>query len=327
MVNAEIPHELCTLVYPSLDDAVRLCIQSGVSCKMGKSDMSMAFRHVPMSKVDWPLLLMKATNPDDGQTYYFVDKCMPFGSSISCSIFQRFSNAVAHIVKCKTKRGAVNYLDDFFFAALLKLVCDGQLETFLQVCKQINFPAALEKTHWGSTLMTFLGLLLDSENQRICIPKEKLDRAIEMISKLLLRRSKKAKVLEFQKLCGYLNFLCRAIVPGRVFLRRLYSVTANSQLKPHHHVKISAECRLDLALWLTFLNQPAVFSRPFLDLTEITSEEVDIYSDASGNFSLGFGAYCGTKWTFGQWNHAFMKKCTPSIEFLELFAVAVAMLN
>ena len=57
---------------------------------MGKSDMSSAFRHVPMSKKDWPLLLMKTTNPKDGKTYFFVDKCMPFGSSISCAIFQRF---------------------------------------------------------------------------------------------------------------------------------------------------------------------------------------------------------------------------------------------
>ena len=38
---------------------------------------------------------------------------------------------------------------------------------------------------------------------------------------------------------------------------------------------------------------------------------LDIYSDASGNFSLGFGAYCKNEWTWGQWNADFMKGKIP----------------
>ena len=56
------------------------------------------------------------------------------------------------------------------------------------------------------------------------------------------------------------------------------------------------------------------------------SKILDMYSDASRNFSLGFGAYCGTEWTYGQWD-SFYESVKPSIEYLELFAVTVGILN
>ena len=94
---------------------------------------------------------MKATNLKDGLTYYFFDKCLAFGASISCSHFQRFSNAVAYLVMKQTGCKNVNYLDDYLFAALLKAVCDGQVNIFMQLCKEINFPVNLDKTFWGTT--------------------------------------------------------------------------------------------------------------------------------------------------------------------------------
>ena len=52
-----------------------------------------------------------------------------------------------------------------------------------------------------------------------------------------------------------------------------------------------------------------------------------MYSDASGNSSLGFGALCGPEWTYGQWDKNFNDTYDPSIEYLELFGVTVAVLN
>ena len=59
-------------------------------------------------------------SPIDNEIYYFVDKCLPFGASISCVHFQSFSDAVAHVMRVKTGMENVNYLDDFLFIALLK---------------------------------------------------------------------------------------------------------------------------------------------------------------------------------------------------------------
>ena len=250
-VNSGIPYNKCTVKYPEFDWAVKMCLQEGVGCSIGKSDMSSAFRHVPMAKSQWWLLVMKAEHPKTGKIWYFVDKCLPFGSSISCAIFQDISNAIAWIVRHRTKKSNVNYLDDYLFAAALQRLCNIQIEVFLRVCKEINFPVALEKTYWGTTRLTFLGLLLNTVRQVICILLDKLLKAIGWIDFFLNKRNKKATVLEFQKLCGTLNFLCRCIVPGRAFLRRLYVNGHDNKQKvllPHHHIKITEEHRLDLLI-------------------------------------------------------------------------------
>ena len=51
-----------------------------------------------------------------------------------------------------------------------------------------------------------------------------------------------------------------------------------------------------------------------------------MYSDASRNFMKGFGALCQKDWTFSRWDEFFMMKNQPSIEYLKLYAVIVAVL-
>ena len=293
-VNSEIPRCYTSVQYPDFEEAVKLCILAGKGCSAAKSDMSSAFRHIPLRKADWKWMVLKAEHPETGVMYYFVDKCLPFGSSISCAIFQSFSDAVAFLVEEIAKNRNVNYLDDFFFAHLLKKICDQQVEQFLEVCQAIRFPVALEKTCWGTTIIVFLGLLIDTVAQRVCIPVDKVRKALDMMEYCLQKKNKKVTVLDAQKLCGYLNFLCRAVVPSRAFLTRLYSL-APGHLLPHHHVVIKQEHQLDLEVWKQFLSQPQVYSRPFMDFSKVTAQEIDMYSDASRNFCKGFGAYCGTE--------------------------------
>ena len=70
----------------------------------------------------------------------------------------------------------------------------------------IRFPVALEKTFWGDTMMVFLGLLIDTINQVVCIPQDKVAKALNWVEFFLNKNNKKATVLQFQKLCGTLNF-------------------------------------------------------------------------------------------------------------------------
>ena len=272
---------------------------------------------------------MKARNPIDGLWYYFVDKCLPFGSSISCAHFQDFSNSVAHIVRFYTKRECINYLDDYLFVALMKAICDGQVEVFLDICRIINFPVSLEKTFWGTTRgTTFLGLLIDTVKQLVCIPVEKIDRANELICQVLQKKNKKITVHQLQRLCGYLNFICRAVVPGRAFTRRLYAYTATKKgvLKPCHHIRVNSEMRADLTLWKIFLGDSSAYCRPFIDFNKTQSAvDIDMFTDASRNFKLGFGGYCDNEFFCHRWCK-FTKQVGPSIEYLEFYAVTVAVL-
>ena len=324
-VNENKPENKCSVKYPDFNEAIQLCLKAGKGCHVAKSDMKSAFRNLGIKMEHWKFLVMKAKSPIDGKMYYFVDKCLPFGASISCSHFQRFSNAVKHIVRWRTKQDLLNYLDDYLFAALRKLLCNIQVQEFLKVCDEIAFPVSLEKTFWATTKLTFLGLLIDTINQWVCIPVEKIKKAKLLIESILDKESKKVTLNQLQKVCGFLNFLGRCVIPGRAFTRRLYIYTANDKLKPHHHIRVNAEMRDDLRMWLTFLSHPTVFSRPFLDFsTCIVVDETDMYSDASGK--IGFGAICGESWMHQIWCPIFLERKKPSIEYLELYAVTAAVL-
>ena len=89
-LNANTPKEFCTVKYPNFNKVVQLCIKVGVGCKLSKSDMKSAFRILGVMSDQWQWLIMKAESPYDGKTYFFVDKCLPFGAVISCAIFQSF---------------------------------------------------------------------------------------------------------------------------------------------------------------------------------------------------------------------------------------------
>ena len=184
-LNVNTPNELCSVAYPDFNKAIMLCLRAGVGCKMSKSDMKSAFRNLGVLKRHWCWLIMMAKSPLDGETYHFVDKCLPFGAAISCAIFQAFSNAVAHIVRFKTKMDNVNYLDNFLFVALLLAKCDVQMDIFLKVCADINFPISGEKTFFSTTTMVFLGFLIDSVVQLVLIPQDKLQKGIHMIDNIL----------------------------------------------------------------------------------------------------------------------------------------------
>ena len=110
-----------------------------------------------------------------------------------------------------------------------------------------------------------------------------------MIESVLTKRPGKPlklKVLQLQKICGFLNFLGRAIVPGRAFTRRLYSYLSSkkNKLQQYHHIRITSEMKSDLTMWLKFLLHPAVFCRPFMDYSLIIEvNELEFYVDATKN--------------------------------------------
>ena len=323
-VNACTPEDLCKVQYPAFDEAIRLCLREGKNCKIGRSDAKSAFRNLSIRPEDWWLLIMKAKSPLDGKFYFFVDKALPFGHSISCSHFQRVSNAIAHLVKTRSNKSNVNYLDDFLFAAMAKLLCNMQIRAFIEICEEIGMPVNLDKTFWGTTVLVFLGLLINTRAQTVSIPVSKIEKALDLIDRVLNNKSKKVTLHQLQQICGFLNFLGRCIVPGRAFTRRLYSHQKGA-LKPHHHIRISNEMRLDLQMWLTFLNHPSVFCRPFMDFSEkLNAKDIDFYTDASGK--VGYGGVSERDYMWGLWDTDFLKKFKPDIAYLELYALTAAIL-
>ena len=328
-LNVNNPKTKTRVEYPEFDQAIRLISKLGIGCKIGKSDMTLAFRHLGIRPVDWCLLVMKAHHPVTGEVWFFVDKCLPFGAAISWAHFQNFSDAVAHLVRFRTKSELINYLDDYLFAAMLRRWCNKQISIFMQICAAIRFPVSAEKTFWSMTRLVFLGLLIDTIAQVVMIPVVKIEIAVDLISQVLSKR--KITVKQIQKICGFLNFLWRAVVPSRAFTRRLYTYTSSKgdkALKPHHHIKIDLGMHEDLGMWLKFLQHPTVYCRPFLDIDKVWhATEISMYSDASRGETLGFGGICEDSWMYGRWEEDFIKDYEPSIAYLELYALVAGVIN
>ena len=255
---------------------------------------------------------MYADHPTTGRRFYFYDKALPFGASISCSLFQRFSNSLKHIVETITGKQycCTNYLDDYLFIEATQVGCNQLVKQFLKMCQFINFPVALDKMEWAMTKLIFFGILIDGEHRVLAIPNEKRLKALHMIRELFEKR--KATVKQLQVLAGTLNFLNKAIHPGRAFTRRMYakysftdyknrhfnSKSAESTqakvLKQHHHVNLDMEFRFDRKMWELFLEQvenSLTLCRPITDLDDdFHGQVLNPYSDTSLASQKGFGA-------------------------------------
>ena len=99
----------------------------------------------------------------------------------------------------------------------------------------------------------------------------------------------------------------------------------NAALKPHHHIRLDQEFKLDCAMWKEFLTSPSVsLCRPFIDLSEQLHVDVlQFYTDVAKGTKLGLGAVFGQSWLFAQWEANYIEECDPSIEYLELLGICM----
>ena len=345
-LNHFTPKKICSVKYNDLDHAITCCLRTSERISdltqgkrklvyLSKTDLRSAFRMLPVQSQLWKWLIFKAENPKTGKVMYFVDKCLPFGASISCALFQKFSNALKHIIEVTSGRhfAITNYLDDFLFVDISEKSCNQMVNTFLDICNRICLPVAEDKTEWASFHIVFLGILILGDSMMLSIPLDKRDRALATLNRLA--DSKKATVKQLQNLMGFLNFLSRALHPGQTFTRRIYSKFTKiledktGKFRQYHHVRLDKEFKFNCEVWHLFLmnTDSSVVCHPLID-NEVfeTSQDLDFFSYSSARPDLGFGAVFNKHWLFGMWPPGFIKECQPSIAYLELFGLVAGVL-
>ena len=201
----------------------------------------------------------------------------------------------------------------------------------MEICQSINFPVSLEKTFWATTRITFLGLLIDTVHQLVCVPCDKVEKAKQLINHILQKESEKITLHQLQSITGFLNFLCKAVTPGRTFTRRLYSVMEGAQNKlrcKHHHINLTKDMRLDLETWVD-IPQPSKHICQTIHRPEQASVSYRnrflhrcLYQPRTGMWGIS-----DKDWFIMQWNEQFVAKKSPSINYLELYAVTVAVMS
>lgn len=112
-VNDFINPEQCSVLYASFDGTTAMISKLGRGALLGKKDIPNAFRLVPICPEEFPLLIFHFKNN------FYIDKCLPFGCSITCATFEKISTSLHWIIQTTANVNTmVYYLDDFLFAGL-----------------------------------------------------------------------------------------------------------------------------------------------------------------------------------------------------------------
>ena len=150
---------------------------------------------------------------------------------------------------------ALHYLDDFLILGPPeKPACRGALLTTLALCEELGFPVAKDKTEGPTTSLTFLGIEIDTQQQQICLPQDKLSRLSTTIATWMSRSEQPRPRNSGKKrsLLGLLHHAATVVRPGRAFLRSLIDAASAVQ-GLDHWVYLNSSARADLAWWHTFL--------------------------------------------------------------------------
>ena len=271
-VNDFIDEEFCKVKYSSFDNVVEMISSLGKGAKIAKIDIRQAFRLLKINKADFDLLGIKFNDE------YYIDKCLPMGCAISCSLFEKFATFLQWVVKSKSGLDTLDhYLDDFIFAgAASSNNCKILMDTFKEVSQELGVPLAENKTVGPTTAMTFLGLYIDTVLMLVKIPESKLIRLKEGIHYIL--HSKKVKIKELESLAGLMAFCARGLPSARAFTRRFYDAISSVKFKkPYYYVRMSQELKADALVWQEFLeNFNGVCYLP--DKIWISNDTLELYN-------------------------------------------------
>ena len=107
---------------------------------------------------------------------------------------------------------------------------------------------------------------------------------------------------------------------GRPFIANIYQSFAG--ILQHYHIQLKGNMLTDLKMWETFLTTFRGW-QPIISNKLRDEDALELYADAVGNPSLGWGAFLPlhSLWMYQQWEFHWFHQFNPSIDFLELYAL------
>ena len=146
-INDYIDEKLCKVKYSSFDDAINMISVMNGRIFLAKLDIKSAFRLLPVNPIDFELLGFKF------QGQYWLDRCLPMGCSVGCTLFEKFSSFIEYHVKTISGSKVKNikhYPDDYIIAAPSYEECNKAMKQFQGACDEIGVPIAHEKNRGSS---------------------------------------------------------------------------------------------------------------------------------------------------------------------------------
>jgi hypothetical protein len=185
----------------------------------------------------------------DGTFYRF--KRLPFGLSSApfwCDMFLRVIDFALR------ERGIchVRYCDDFLLIGASPSKVAADIQAVRSILQEHGLDINEAKTEGPAQRMVFLGLGLDSREQVLFVPDDKINKARALMGNFRTRSHTTRK--HIQSLVGQLSFISTALPGARPFYRNLIDATRFLQ-SPMSPVTVTAGMKEDIDIWSRFLSK------------------------------------------------------------------------
>ena len=188
-----------------------------------------------------------------------------------------------------------HYIDDFItVGAPGSAECARNAAIMHDVCERLGTPTEPSKDEGPATVLSFLGLELETMALEVRLPEEKMRQLKVLLGSW--RGRKACRKRELLSLIGSLTHACRAVKPGRSYVRRLIDLSTMTK-RLDQYVRLNREARADLEWWYCFMS---VWNGVAMMKVEASmSYHAVLTSDASG--SWGCGVMVGHHWFMVPW--------------------------
>ena len=244
------------------------------------------------------------------QGRYYSDRILPFGLRSAPFIFNCLAQTVEWEAKRRGTQAIHHYLDDFLVVGTAYTSeCSAALHTLTIICQELGIPVAEEKLEGLSTVLKFLGILLDTTRLEARLPEDKLEELHQALDYWATHQ--RCTKRELLSLIGTLSFAAKVVPASRILLRRLIDMSTTVS-SPNHHITLSDAAHKDIAWWRAFVMPWNGAS--FMLLPQWTpSPDLQLFTDSSR--VIGFGAYYTGEWFQGRWTQ---QQLPTSIQWKEL---------
>ena len=294
------------LVLPSVDTLAEK-IMALKKPKVFKIDLMRAYHQIFLDpgSINWVGYVF--------QEKFYFDTTLSMGSRSSARCCQAVTSAVVFIF---TNWGffAINYLDDLG-GCEEEDKADLAFEKLREILHSFGLQEALSKSCSPAHIMTFLGIKVNCITKTLSIPEEKWTELIRTTK--VWQNKKVANLKQTQQLAGLLNFACRCVKSGRIYLSRILNFLRSLPQEGFRPVPNSV--KKDVKWWIDLAQ---LFNGVSM-MTENTWTEPDV-TLSSDSCLTGGGAFC--KGRFIHWKYpSELLKLNLDINQLECMMVIVAL--
>ena len=265
-VNNFMKSTFSTFSFNTIDDIVKSVSPDSF---MATVDLQNAYRSVPIHPNDRSHFGLR-WDFGNGPTY-LTDNFLCFGSKCSAFIFNRLTDAVSRYM---LRKGycCYNYLDDFIIIEpTFSSACAAQ-NFLIGTLRKLGFYISWKKLISPTQQCRFLGIDIDSVDQRLILPSDKL---VKLHTELSFWENKRTSTkLQMQRLCGVLNFCCKVIRGGRVHM--FHMIRLLKLFNDQRRISLPSSFHEDISWWKSF----AIIFNGYADFFNPETSYMELYTDA-----------------------------------------------